>query len=86
MTTPDAVAASKAIWAMNVTDLLPAIAVPTLVMHQRDESIPLEIARRMAAAIPGARLAVLDGRNHILLANPPATRQFLDELEAFLAD
>ncbi len=51
--------------AIDVTELLPQIAVPTLVVHRRDDGvIPLEAARQLAEAIPGARLEVVPGRDH----------------------
>ena len=40
---------------IDVRDVLPAIQVPTLVLHRRDELVsPVEAARYIAAAIPGA--------------------------------
>lgn len=48
------------------TDLLPRIDVPTLVMNRRgDPVVSLETARELAACIPGARLAALEGDIHI---------------------
>jgi pimeloyl-ACP methyl ester carboxylesterase/DNA-binding CsgD family transcriptional regulator len=48
------------------TDLFPRIAVPALVMNRRgDPVVPLETARELAALIPGARLAALEGDIHI---------------------
>src|SRR5581483_8992551 len=47
-------------------DLFPRIRVPTLVMNRRgDPVVSLETARDMAARIPDARLAALDGDIHI---------------------
>ncbi len=44
------------------TDLLPGVAQPTLVLHRRGARIPSpEAARGLAAAIPNARLALLEG-------------------------
>jgi pimeloyl-ACP methyl ester carboxylesterase/DNA-binding winged helix-turn-helix (wHTH) protein len=75
----------RAIQAMDVTDMLSAIRVPTLVLHVRDDgTIPLEAGRRMAARIPGARFVLLEGRNHMLLEHDPASQRFKDELFAFL--
>lgn len=42
--------------------------------------------RRAASLIPGARLVVLEGSNHILQAGEPALEQFLDAMAAFLAE
>jgi class 3 adenylate cyclase/pimeloyl-ACP methyl ester carboxylesterase len=50
---------------MDVTDLLPTIQVPTLVLHRADEFIPVAGARFLAENIPGAKFVVLPGRDHI---------------------
>ena len=39
----------------------------------------------LASRIPDARLAMLDSRNHILLADEPAWAVFRDEVAAFLS-
>jgi class 3 adenylate cyclase len=48
----------------DVTSVLPSITVPTLVLHRRDEIIPIAGARAMAEAIPGARFVELEGADH----------------------
>lgn len=49
---------------------LPELALPTLVIHRRGDTIvPFERGRELAARIPGARLVALDGRNHVPLAS-----------------
>ncbi len=50
---------------IDVRDLLPSVRVPTLVLHREEEHIPVECARYMAEHIPGARLVVLPGMDHI---------------------
>ncbi len=51
---------------INVTDLLPKIRVPTLVMHrQGDRAIPFRCGREMAAMIPNARFVPLEGNMHV---------------------
>jgi 3-oxoadipate enol-lactonase len=54
------------------TDLLPTISVPTLVVvGESDALVPLEVAERMATAIPGARLEVVADAGHVAnLENP----------------
>jgi 3-oxoadipate enol-lactonase len=48
------------------TALLPSITAPTLVLvGSQDALTPPEEARRMADAIPGARLRVIDGAGHL---------------------
>ena len=81
--------AVRIIWAVQETDvtaLLSEVRVPTLVIHCRDEPLPLEVGRSMAAAIPDSRFVVLEGRNHILLEHDPATVQFKEVLFAFLEE
>ena len=52
---------------LDLSDLLPRILVPTLVMNARgDRSVPLESARELAARIPGARFAAVPGDIHPL--------------------
>ena len=71
---------------MNVSALLPQVAVPTLVLHsRRDEAVPFDAGRELAAGIPGAKLVVLDSANHILLQQEPAFANFLQEVRAFVA-
>jgi pimeloyl-ACP methyl ester carboxylesterase len=75
----------RALHAMNVTELLGRVEVPTLVFHVRDDAIiPCEEGRSLAASIPGARFVLLDGGNHVLLEHDPATQRFEKELFAFL--
>lgn len=70
---------------IDVTDEVRTVRVRTLVAHVRDDRVvPVEEGRLLASLIPGARLAVLDSANHILLADEPAWAAFLAELDAFL--
>jgi pimeloyl-ACP methyl ester carboxylesterase/DNA-binding CsgD family transcriptional regulator len=47
----------------DVADLLPMVRVPTLVAHRRgSRAVRFELGRELAALIPGAQLAALDGR------------------------
>jgi class 3 adenylate cyclase len=64
---PGAVAA---LWRMNLEldarDLLPAVRVPTLVLHRRDDPmLPIEASRYLADRIPGAKLVELEGGDHL---------------------
>lgn len=70
----------------DVTDVAPGIAVPTLVLHARDDHrIPVEQGELFAALIPGARFVALDSHNHILLDGEPAWVAFVDEVHRFLS-
>ena len=70
----------------DVTELLPKVAAPTLVMHVRNDGVvPIEAGREMAARIPGARFVALQGKNHLFLEHEPAAERFFEEIALFLA-
>ena len=55
-------------------DLFPALralAVPTLVLHGEHDFVPVELAARIAEAVPGARLSVLPGCGHFTYLEAP---------------
>src|SRR5262249_50704783 len=62
---------------INVTDFLPKVKAPTLVTHCKgDVRVPFALGQEIAAGIPGAKFVPLDSRNHVFLADEPATRVF----------
>jgi len=69
-------------------DRLGEIRVPTLVLHgSEDRLVAVENARRLASAIPRARLVLLEGAGHVYHSEQPeaadqAVLAFLDEVEA----
>jgi len=70
---------------INVRDLLPSVSLPTIVFHCDDDRVvPAEEGRILAAEIPRARFVPLSSANHILLADEPAWKVFVQELGAFL--
>jgi pimeloyl-ACP methyl ester carboxylesterase/DNA-binding winged helix-turn-helix (wHTH) protein len=70
---------------VNVRNLLPCVAVPTIVFQcERDRIVPAEEGRILAAEIRSARFVPLPSANHILLADEPAWEIFVQELGAFL--
>lgn len=72
---------------VDVRGLLPQIKVPTLVLHCRgDRRVPLAMGHELAALIPGARFALLESNNHLILEHEPAAEVFLNEVAAFLGD
>ena len=72
---------------IDVTHLAPGVSCPTLILHPRDDGrIPFEEGRLLASLISGARFVPLASPNHILLADEPAWRVFLQEVDAFLGD
>jgi len=50
---------------IDVRPVLPAISVPTLVLHRREDPIAIDGARWMAEQIPGARFVELPGGPHM---------------------
>jgi class 3 adenylate cyclase len=66
----------------DVRGILSTIGVPTLVVHRRDEFVPVELARDLAERVPGARLAELPGDDHIFFAGD--WERLVCEIEAFL--
>jgi pimeloyl-ACP methyl ester carboxylesterase len=72
---------------IDVSDLLPQVAVPTLVLHSRgDARVPFEHGLVLARSIPKARFVALERKNHLILSHEPAWPRFVDELCGFLAD
>jgi len=81
----NAVRIMKACDEINVRSLLPSVSVPTIVFQcDRDQIVPPEEGRILAAEIPNARLVPLSSANHILLADEPAWKVFVQELGRFL--
>jgi DNA-binding CsgD family transcriptional regulator len=58
--------------AIDVTELLPRVAAPTLVLHRRDMAqIPIDVPRSLAKALPRGRLVLLDGAQPTLFPEDP---------------
>ena len=68
---------------LDIRDVLPAIQVPTLVLHRRDDRmVSVEMGRYLADRIPGAKFVELDGADHLFFTGDADT--LLDEIEEFL--
>jgi pimeloyl-ACP methyl ester carboxylesterase/DNA-binding CsgD family transcriptional regulator len=68
----------------DITDLLPQVRVPTLVLHARhDEVMSFSEGRLLASGIPGAEFIELDSRNHVLLESEPAWQVFQHAVREF---
>ncbi len=66
----------------DVTQILPAIGVPTLVIHRTDDFVPVAYGRYLVDHVPGARFVELAGNDHLpWLGDSDAV---LDEVEQFL--
>ena len=65
-TPADAISLMRTNSQIDITDVLPTIHVPTLVIHRTDDvAVNVEGGRLMAARIPGARLVELPGVDHL---------------------
>lgn len=79
----DAVALFEADRDTDIRHLLPAIRVPTLIVHRVDDrALSIEHGRYVAEHIPGAKLVELPGNNHSWIESP----DLLDEIERFVGD
>jgi pimeloyl-ACP methyl ester carboxylesterase/DNA-binding CsgD family transcriptional regulator len=82
----NAVALLRGYWAVDIVNILTEVRCPTLVLHVREDStIPFEEGRKAAALIPGARFVPLESRNHILLEQEAAWRQFVEAFDDFMS-
>jgi class 3 adenylate cyclase/pimeloyl-ACP methyl ester carboxylesterase len=76
----------EALAEFDVTELLPQVRCPALVMHSRgDRQQPIEQGRRLAAGMPDARFVAIDSINHVMTLEDPACPVVQREMEAFLA-
>ena len=81
-------AAVTALMRMNsqieICGVLPAVRVPTLVIHRTDDKVvSVEGGRDVAAQIPGARLAEFPGKDHLFYVGEGAD-EISDAIEEFL--
>lgn len=76
---------ARASAAADLREVLPEVAVPTLVIHGReDRRSPLAVSEALHAAIPGSRLAVVEEAGH--MTNLEAPGEFDRLLREFLAE
>ena len=72
---------------IDIRHVLPAVRVPTLVLHgSEDKIVPLEVARYTASHIPAARLVELPGVGHLALSLPGQGDVIADEIESFCTE
>jgi pimeloyl-ACP methyl ester carboxylesterase/DNA-binding CsgD family transcriptional regulator len=75
----------RAFFAIDVRESAQRVRCPALLLHGRgDVRCPFEEGRLLAGLIPDASLVPLETRNHVLLWDEPAFKQFVDEMRAFL--
>jgi pimeloyl-ACP methyl ester carboxylesterase len=78
-----AVALTRMNAAIDVRDVLPAIRVPTLILHRTDDRLlTIDEGRYVASRIPGATLIELPGEDHLPFVGDQDT--MLDAIERFL--
>lgn len=74
---------SRAFAEADLRDVLPHVAVPTLLLcGDRDVRAPLNVAHDLHGKIPGSRLVVIPGAGHV--CNIDAPERFNTEVRAFL--
>lgn len=70
---------------IDIRHVLPAVRVPTLILHgSEDEVVPLEVARYMASRIPTARVVEIPGAGHLAYGAPAFA--IATEVERFVTD
>jgi len=69
---------------IDIRHVLPAVRVPTLVLHgELDTVVPLDAARYVASRIPAARLVVLPGIGHLAFRGGD---EITDEIRRFITE
>ncbi len=75
-------ASLEALFRIDVRPILPTLVAPTLVIHARDDLIPVQCGRHLADHIPGARYLEVDGVDHAPWFTEPS--RILTVIEEFL--
>jgi DNA-binding SARP family transcriptional activator/pimeloyl-ACP methyl ester carboxylesterase len=74
----------RALSRVDVREVLPTIAAPTLVLHAlRDRNVPIEAARYCSRLIPDSRLVQLDSDIHLIWLSD-VVAEMSDEIAAFV--
>jgi class 3 adenylate cyclase len=77
------VALTRMVYEIDTRPILPAVRVPTLILHRcQDRLAPVEFSRYLAAHIPGAEYIELPGTDHFFFSGD--TAPYLDHMEEFL--
>jgi class 3 adenylate cyclase/pimeloyl-ACP methyl ester carboxylesterase len=78
-------AATRQLASVDVTQLAREIKLPTLIVHARgDRAVEFERGRALASLITGARLAPVEGNNHIPVPGDRESLQMVRAIEEFL--
>ncbi len=75
------------LWNLDVSREARVVAVPTLVVHRReDKLIPFDWGRDLASQIPGARFQSLTGTRHAIDSTDPEWESLRSSLLGFVAE
>jgi pimeloyl-ACP methyl ester carboxylesterase len=70
---------------IDIRHVLPAVRVPTLVLHASEDTVvPRDVARYIASRIPAARVVEIAGAGHLALGERALA--IVDEIETVLAE
>ena len=70
---------------IDVSELLPQVRCPTLVLHSnRDVRVPFSEGRLIASLIAHARFAPIDSDNHLMVEQDPGWSRWTEEVHEFL--
>ena len=75
-------ATAESVFRIDIRPILATITVPTLVIHARDDAMPVQCGRYLADHIPGARWLEVDGVDHAPWFTDPD--RILTAIEEFL--
>jgi pimeloyl-ACP methyl ester carboxylesterase len=75
-------ATAESVFRVDIRSILATIAPPTLVIHARNDTMPVQCGRYIADHIPGARYLEVDGADHAPWFTEPDT--ILTKIEEFL--
>lgn len=70
---------------IDISPVLPAVAVPTLVLHSENDFMPVAAGEHLAASIPGARFVALPGSDHAPFAGVGSPR-VIEEILGFVGN
>ncbi len=75
-------ASAESVFRIDVRPILPTLTAPTLVIHAREDLMPVQYGRYLADHIPGARYLEVDGTAHAPWVTEPD--RILTAIEEFL--
>ncbi len=67
---------------VDIAPVAASITAPTLLLHRREDFVPVQGSRSLAAMIPGARYVELDGTDHAYFSQN--SEAILDQTQRFL--